>query len=116
MSDEVTSEGIEVSEYGLPIDNRSMSHSPQIDASRNSGHQWFNLSISKEGREKLMTFALIASTLMMLWCWYTIDQYKAEVRLKEYDLDAFKSEQFAKLNARVEADEKLIQSLLDRSK
>ena len=81
---------------GMPMDQ-------SINAHHNTGTQsWVTFSLSKDSREKLMTFALIASALMLGWCWYTIDCYKAELRLKEYDLDEFQAEKFAPLQARVD--------------
>lgn len=73
-----------------------------------------SIVINASVKDWVMGLILASAVMMIGICAYVIDSYQREVRLKEYDLAAFKSEDFAQLKARVEADEKLLQQLLNQ--
>jgi hypothetical protein len=59
----------------------------------------------------LVATALALSILVNLWTGFIISGYKTEKRLQEYDLDWFKSQDFAQLKGEVSAHDKLIMML-----
>lgn len=75
-----------------------------IDASHNSGRQWFHLEVSEDAKKHIVVCLLAISIVVNIACLWMFDIMKSEMRLKEYDLDNFRATEFAQLKAEVHAD------------
>lgn len=64
--------------------------------------------LPKDPRELIVAVLLALSIAVNIWCWMAIREDGTEQRLKQYNLDWFKSTEFAELKGKVELDEKMI--------
>lgn len=92
-----------------------------INAPNNTGTQtWFNLSVSDDAKRHIIVWLLALSVIVNMSCLWMFDILKSEMRTKEYDLDYFRSHEFADLKAKIEADHQanqvIIATLSNRSK
>lgn len=69
-----------------------------------------NISFRMEVGEKVMAIILALSIAVNVGCWYVINQLRVEKRLQEYDLDYFKSTDFATLKGEVNSHDALIKA------
>lgn len=91
-----------------------------INAQNNTGRQWFVFSVSDDAKRHIVVWLLAVSVIVNLSCLWMFDVLKSEMRVKEYDLDYFRSHEFADLKAKIDADHQanqvIISTLVNRSK
>lgn len=92
-----------------------------FSANNNTGTQtWMSFSVSEDAKRYIIVLLLAISVVVNIGCLWMFDVLKSEMRLKEYDLDYFRSHDFADLKARVEAEHQanqiIISTLANRSK
>lgn len=90
------------------IANQS-AHADHAHATGGSSVNQFRFGDNKRGY--VFGTMLALSILVNIWCAWNINNYKTEKRLQEYDLDWFKSQDFAQLRGEVSAHDKLIMML-----
>jgi hypothetical protein len=79
-----------------------------IDAHDGGNVASVRLTLPKQARELMIAIVLAGSILMNLWCINVIHEAATEDRLKQYNLDWFKTHEFADLKGEVAVNQKLI--------
>lgn len=69
-----------------------------------------NISFKFEVGQKFAAILLALSIMMNVVCVYVINEYRTEKRLQQYDLDYFKSTDFAAMKGEVNSHDALIKA------
>ena len=84
----------------------SATESMHVEANANVNVNRFTLP--KDPREIIVALLLALSITVNVWCLTVIRDSGTEERLKQYNLDWFKTHEFSDLKAEVEVNQKLI--------
>lgn len=89
--------------------------SPDSVSACDSAHVNINrFTIGDKAKERVLTFVLALSILVNAWALFAMRDMGTEQRLKQYNLDWFRTHEFADLKTEVEVQKRVNESLCRR--